>query len=434
MRDRPEPQALSQLPWWTSPAGITLGFLLPMLLLIAYAGAANIPGLTVRGVPFLGTQYLVLGAAELLVIAITGWMGSQIVAKRRAPADPDAYSWDRAAFSVGVIALLAYLIFFKDFLASPSLLFHTLTGAYRPDRNTLELTVGVTSLENFGPVFFSIYAYRVIYQRMRMRRIIHLLCLALLGLTAFRVYAWSERLALIEAVVPFGLAAAGWLSRTPGTLPRLVTRGGPFVAMPALILYFGAAEYVRSWQSATYHGRSGFWEFTIGRLASYYYTSLNNGAGLLATGNWPRFQFEYTLSWLHRAPLIGHKFSSYVDFYGDSTTPFLKKFGDLEFNNPSGLFSVVYDLGLPLATVYFALLGLAAGMLFRAFRTNSFAGALWYPLLFLTLLEIFRYPYMGASRGFTWALGIGFAALVGRRWFAPRTTVYTPEPLLGRTA
>ena len=74
-------------------------------------------------------------------------------------------------------------------------------------------------------------------------------------------------------------------------------------SIPLVILYFGAAEYARSWASDTYQGRLDFWEFALGRFASYYYTSLNNGASLLANSAWPTWTFEFTLEWLHRAPL-----------------------------------------------------------------------------------------------------------------------------------
>jgi hypothetical protein len=403
------------LPWWTGPTGLTLGLLLPLLFLIAYAGSADFPGLTARGIPFLSAGYVLLGGGVLLAIGLSGWIGAQIALPGERGADAEGYRWDRAATVVGSIALMAYLVFFKDFVLSPVLLLKTLSGAYRPDRTNLELTVGVTSLENFAPVFFSIYAFRTLYQGTRVRASLHVLCAVLLLLTALRVYAWSERLALIEAAVPFGLSGAARLGAA-GRRARRVTGAGPILALPAFVLYFGAAEYVRSWTSATYHGRSGFWEFAIGRLASYYYTSLNNGAGLLATARWPTFHFEYTLWWLHKAPVLGPVFSSYVGLQVEETGLFLQKYGDLEFNNPSGIYSVIFDIGLPLGIAYFGLQGAVGGLLFRAFRAGSYIGALGYPLLYLSMLEIFRYPYLGAPRGFTWAVGIAVAIVAGIPW------------------
>ncbi|MEP6874422.1 MAG: hypothetical protein ABI887_08640, partial [Burkholderiales bacterium] len=67
-----------QLPWWTSPAGLTMGFLLPVLFLIAYVGEANISTVTIRGTRFLTLGYIELAAVFLLVIALAGWVGGRL--------------------------------------------------------------------------------------------------------------------------------------------------------------------------------------------------------------------------------------------------------------------------------------------------------------------------------------------------------------------
>ncbi len=417
------------LPWWTSPFGIGAGFLIPVFLLIAYSGSSNFPGLTVRGLPYLTADYILLGIGVIAVICVSGWVGAQITSSRRGSPASAQFEWERAALASGLVCLFGYVMFFKPLLLNPLLLLRTFTGAYRPDRTNMELTAGVTSFDNFAPVFFSIYAYRSAVLGVRFSPHLRLLCWLLLGSTALRVYVWSERLALIEAIVPFGLAYAAKFSRTAAPTWRFVQRGGPFLALPVLILYFGLAEYFRSWQSSTYKGKTGFWEFAIGRLASYYYTSLNNGAGVLATSHWPTFQFENTLLWLHRAPVIGPVFSYFVGLRAEALGQFLVKYGDEEFNNPSGIYSVIYDLGLPLGFVYFSVFGFLAGRLFTAYRAQSVPGVLGYPLFFLSLLEIFRYPYLGSPRGFTWILGIGVAVLAGRfrRNRAPVSS--GPQPL-----
>jgi hypothetical protein len=294
------------------------------------------------------------------------------------------------------------------------MLVQMLTGAYRPDRNSLELSTGITSFDNMTPAFFSLYAYRAIVLNQSFHPSVRLLFWVLLAATALRVYAWSERLALIQAAVPIGLA---WVARFSQVRSRWrpVLTAGPFLGIPLLIVYFGFSEYFRSWQSATYNGKMSFWEFAVGRLASYYYTSLNNGAGVLVTAQWPSFQFENTLFWLHRAPVVGHLFSGWVHLESAEMETFLAKYGDQEFNNPSGIFAVIYDLGLPLGLLYFAVLSLLAGRAFNAYRSGSLLGVLLYPVLFLTLLENFRIPYLGTPQGFTWCLGSLLALIVGRR-------------------
>jgi hypothetical protein len=183
-----------------------------------------------------------------------------------------------------------------------------------------------------------------------------------------------------------------------------------------LVLYFGLAESVRSWQSSSYHGKTGFWEFAIGRLASYYYSSLNNGAGLLASNAWPEFKFRYIFAMLYTAPLgVGNFVTSLTHLTSDPFGHYLKQFGDVEFNNPSGIYTVVFDVGIPGAVVYFATVGILAGILHRKFIAGSLLGGLLYPVFFISLLEIYRYPYLGSGRGFTWLIGIALILLVSGR-------------------
>jgi hypothetical protein len=399
------------MPWWTSPTGICLGFLLPIMLLIAYVGGTDLPGLTIRGLRFLSFGYLALGIVLLLVAASGGWLGQQM--RSRLQSLDHLEDWDVAAIAVAVVALFAYVYWFKDFFFNPSLLLQALTGAYRPDRSNIELTPGITSLANVAPAFFSLYAYRLAFDGPRISRTLHVLCSVLVPMTIFRVYAWSERLALIEALVPFGLALGAYAFKSPRRWVRALTLGGPFVALPGLILYFGMAEYVRAWTSSTYSGKLEFWDFAIGRMASYYYTSLNNGAGLLDTLNWPTYTFEYTLFWLHRAPLsLGPLFSAWVDLTHAQPQEFLEKFADPEFNNPSGLYAVVCDLGLPFAMAYFAFVAACGGYLFRAYSEGRLLGAVAYPIIFLSFLEVYRYPYLGQPRAFTWVVGMLIVAMV----------------------
>jgi hypothetical protein len=311
------------------------------------------------------------------------------------------------------VVLVAYSIWLKDLLSNPSLLLQIITGAYKPERSEIGLTPGVTSLINLAPAFHCIYAFRLVDgSEQRPARWFHLCFAIVAGLTLFRVYIWSERLAMIEMAVPFGLAAGRWMatSRLPavGALRLL----GPYAALPFVILYFGVAEYYRSWTSGTYNGKMDFWDFAIGRFASYYYTALNNAAGFAATQPRPLFEFEFILEWAHKAPFgVGKIFSEFVGFQGPRWEWYLESYQDPEFNSPSALFTVVADLGLMGALGYMLLVGLVSGMIFRMYRQGRLAGVLVFPLFFISFLELFRYPYLGQPRAFTWVLGMIVVAL-----------------------
>lgn len=408
-----KPSTAMPMPWWCSPAGIAVGFLLPLMVLISYARDLPNPALTIRGVQALDAYYLMLGAMMILAIALSGWLGAQLQFGA-APVERDARSWDRAAMGIGGLATFAFVIWFRDFVFNPVLLFQTLTGEFKPDRNTIELTPGLTSLANTAPVFFSIYAYRLFDRGARaLPRAMHWMFVVLAGFTLFRVYVWTERLALIELMVPFGLTFGRWTSTRRGSSWALVRAVGPYAAIPLLILFFGASEYFRSWSSDTYQGKMDFWDFAIGRFASYYYTSLNNGAGLLANMPWPTWTFEFTLEWLHRAPFgLGKPFSAAVGYTVPRLDYYLATYQDEEFNSPSGIYGPLSDMGIYGGLGYMLAIGLVSGLCFRAYREARLVGVLFYPIFFITFMEIYRYPYLGVPRAFTWTLGIGVALLL----------------------
>ncbi len=399
---------LVKMPWWCSPAGISIGFLIPIMGIIYLAGESDAPGLTVRGVRFLNADYLLLGVLLVLALAVSAWIGAQIQLPGRPVEKDELTNWDYAIIPIGLIALFAYSIWFKDILFNPSVLIQVLTGAFKPERDEIGLTPGVTSLVNVAPAFHGIYALRSVDgSGVRRPRIVHVLFAMLLSLTVFRVYVWSERLAMIELLVPFGLAVGRWLMTCPGRTASVLRTLGPFAALPLIIMYFGAAEYARSWASPTYNGKMSFWEFAVGRFASYYYTALNNGAGMLVilpNGTW---EFEFLLEWFHKAPFgLGKPFSEYVGWTNSRFFWYLESFQDPEFNSPSAIYAVVADMGLYGGLGYFLLEGLASGLAFRAYRSGSLPGALLFPICFISLLEIYRYSYLGQPRAFTWVLGM----------------------------
>lgn len=394
------------MPWWSSPAGISVGFLIPLILLIIFAGQAELSTLTIRGIQFLDLRAMVIVGGMISVAAVGGWLGSQV---RLSGHDATTSSqWEVPAMVLGCIALVAYIIWFREILFSPALMYSILTGAQGSMRDADMLTPGITSLVNVAPTFFAVYAYRALLcNDVPVRRFMHVLAVVLVFFTLFRAQVWSERLAVIEMSVPFGLAFAQLLMKRRGGFMQAIRLWGPYMGLPLLILFFGAAEYFRSWTSNTYNGKTGFWEFAIGRLISYYYTSLNNGAGMLATTDWPTFRFEFTFAWLRAAPLmLGPLFvDTFADARDATMGTFLTLYGDPEFNSPGGMFSALVDLGGPLGVAYAFATGLFSGLMFTAYRERRLVGILLYPMCFIAFLEVLRYLYFGQPRAFTTALG-----------------------------
>ena len=116
-------------------------------------------------------------------------------------------------------------------------------------------------------------------------------------------------------------------------------------------------------------------------------------------GKWPTLNFYYAADWLYHLPLIGETLK--LTFIGPGESPdyyFLNSFADIEFNNMSGIYTIVYDLGVLGASVYFLSLGLVGGMLFRSMVRGGKVGGMLYPSVFVGYIEVMREPYLNSGR------------------------------------
>lgn len=399
------PRALKEGIWWLSPFGLIVGFLIPVFLSIMLLGEIRSPALTVRGIRFLNLEYSLLGVGLMAVMALMALVGQKIELKGRGAIHDR--NWVPAAWTLGLISFFAYLFWFREIFFSPATLWGILSGSIRMGRDQIAKAPGLSSLVNFMPIFFALFTHVVMTRPAAVGRGLRWLAGALVVLTIFRVYVWSERLALIEigvaVVVPLVCASYGGMAPAWRRLVFFL----PIIGLPIALGYFGLGEYFRSWQSDFYQGKMPFWEFAAGRFASYYYTSLNNGVGLLVTQAWPTYNFEYTLAFAYKMPWIfGAVFRYYLELDYSSLGYFLTKYADVEFNNPSGIYSVVLDVGIVGALIYFGFLGFLSGVLYRSILNGQARGVLLYPMCFVMLLEIYRYPYFGESRSFTAFIGV----------------------------
>jgi hypothetical protein len=400
----------SRPPWWTRPSALNLLFLMPMLLAVVWAGGQDFGGLEIRARHFLTAQYVALCVALVLVSALGAWLGERL--PQRTVLQSTDETLVRTALWLGAIVLATYLFWFRSILFNPQVLASVFSGVETPERTAIGTVAGITSLVNLAPVFFGLAGYLLFVRKTRHPMLVA--CTAAVMLfTLMRVYLWSERLALAEAVIPLALALLTHSSPKPEhKVRRFFYWLGPYAALPAVFLFFAFAELFRSW--SYYDARMGFWEFALGRFVSYYYTSLNNGAGMLATADWPNATFQHVLLWLHKFPLgIGLSFSDMVGLneFNMENPPtaasreFLQRYGDPEFNTPSSFLSVTFDLGVAGALIYFFLTMFIGGVLCSRYPKGDLMSVMLYPSVLVALFESFRYPYWGTSRAVVWLLG-----------------------------
>jgi hypothetical protein len=391
--------------WWLNPGKLLLFFTLPLYSFTVGLMPVLWPDLIVlRYGQYMDGYFAVLGGACLAVAGVSAWIGARLDVSERSSGtvyDINPYF----LLGIGAITISAYLVWF-----GPAVL----RGQLFVPREEQNRMPGITSFTQFGVTFVICYMYATRGAKQVLGTPLRLMFYAILALTLGRVFIWSERLALIEVGVPafvcllaFVRPRRAWLATAFSTLGKY----GPFLALPLLLGFFAITETFRSWSSDYYQSQNiPIVEFMVSRLVTYYYTALNSGAGLLATAEWPNFQLVYILGWFYKLPFgIGQTFAPALARDASPTDAFLSRFGDPEFTNMSGIFPIVYDVGVWGGLTYFGLFGLFAGLTFRALETGRRIGILLFPTVFVACLEILRIAYLSEARCFLIVIGAAAA-------------------------
>ena len=405
--------------WWLNPA---FAFGVPLIIagLIAYETSST------SYLRFWRTpKYFDLPSFGLLIAAVAVFLcGCLLGTARRAGRDHiPAKDWTlavpwpqvRLLFRLGfVLTVVGYLIWFvigiKNGLNLHAILdiVHGAKDAKYNLRDEYFPTIpGVTTTTQFG---LAVVVLGVPLGVATGWRGVRWRCVVLLFLAFARALLNSERLALIELLVPF-IVSFIWLRPAKTRWGRVLIRFAPVVGATLLYLFFAASEYFRSWSNFYAAQESDFWSFIGLRLMGYYATALNNGAlAWRANGPLSLHLPPATIAFFWHFPII--KDAIPVVFPSMGFPSFPTKFPDqhyvdllvtsanLEFNNPSGIYMPFVDCGVSGGLLYWLLCGLLCGYLYKEFKQRHVAGIFLYPALFISLIEAARVLYWGDGRFF----------------------------------
>lgn len=274
-------------------------------------------------------------------------------------------------------------------------------GAVAAIRSRAETVGGLTTMTQFA-IAAGVLGPLVVLRRPSSwiwRALLFILVLALL-----RGQLRGERLALIEIVVPTGillLVYGAWWRHWMGRWAGVAAQCAPLVGVLALYLFFTVSESARSWSSFYSWREDSVWEFSAYRLLGYYLTALNNGALLVSELPTPAGPY-YLLAWFWRFPFVEGVLPAeqVLGFHPGVYLETLARLANPELNNQSGLFAYVFDLGRVGGVVAFVFMGMASGFLFQRFIRGALSGMLFYPLVFLGILEVCRVPILTSQRMF----------------------------------
>jgi hypothetical protein len=300
-------------------------------------------------------------------------------------------------FAVGIQHGLRFGLIY-DLIRNASGATHYLRDEYLPT------IPGVTTATQFG---IAVIALGVPLGAATGWRNVRWQCLTVFTLAFIRAFLNTERLAVIELLVPFVVSFI-WLRPPTGRRARGLTQAAPVLGPVFLYFFFGAAEYFRSWSDYYANRESSFWTFIGLRLMGYYTTALNNGALLWRVRNPLSLGLApMTLEFIGRFPILSDMLRFLFPYLFSSVTTSDARYAALlatsanpELNNPSGIFGPISDYGVMGGLLYWLLCGVVCGYLYKEFRLRTASGVFLYPMLYIGLIEATRILYWAGGRFF----------------------------------
>jgi oligosaccharide repeat unit polymerase len=215
-----------------------------------------------------------------------------------------------------------------------------------------------------------------------------------MAFTCFRAMFLSERLALIDAVIPIVLVwiAYQWEDLRSRQATRLTLSLGPLAGLVCIVGLFAAGEYYRSWQYYK-NSSSGFVTFILERFMGYWTTSLSNAMLYRDTTGVLPLPY-YTLSSVWNNPIVA--ISPFKYFNWTNLSPFedymdmLVNFANPEFNNCCGIIMPFMDYGYLGGLAWWCAMGAVFEKSFRGFCRADLAYIMIYPVMYASFLDVAR--------------------------------------------
>ncbi|WP_395391149.1 O-antigen polymerase [Novosphingobium sp. BL-8A] len=318
------------------------------------------------------------------------------------------------------MTLAAYLIWFGPLFAThPEIILATISasrGAMYEVREAAPNISGVTTATQFGISYAIIYGMKVFQDGQKLPRRYHRMLAGIIALAVFRAMVFSERIAIVELVVP--LFAVYATSKAPKVhVAGLGFKFFPYVLYAAAPLFFAIFEYPRSWINHYVNIYDNFWHFIADRFTLYYATSINNICALLRYSPNPTFRGEWTLNWLYKFPVIGQFLPTRpATKDGSWFLSFLSVYATPEYNNTTGILTVMYDWGWVLGLFLMVLYGAIAGISYSSLKSGLGPMRYIYPVFLYSMLEMTRIGYIYDGRAVSVLIGIIFSAVIWGKW------------------
>lgn len=267
-------------------------------------------------------------------------------------------------------------------------------------RNTIP---GVTTLTQLAPAALLLVTYMANFYGFQKYKKYFILLLILIFI---RVFIVSERLAIVEFLLPsLILYIRFYLHNNQNKpIPRIL-KYAPLIGFMCIFSLFSLTEFFRSYSnqflSSLGLGDVGFFLYSIILFFGYYIVALNTSASMVDYSDLP-FPY-YTLVWFWKLPILS-ELLSYEEIFNFNPNieygTILFNYNFTGLNNPGGLFLPIVDWGFGFGLLWWFLIGFSASLMYRSYLRLKFSGLLLYPFFFIGLLEFPRYLFWTDGRAF----------------------------------
>lgn len=410
--------------WWIKPSALIVAVFLLCLVAFNHSEASYISEYASR--KWINFEYVAICGICVFALVVGCHFG-KTARNVKSKYSQSSLRRDRlitAFYFITGICIAAYLIWYINFarlngISSFLSVFSTssLSDNMYVYRNQSGTISGITTFTEAGVVSAILGAVILQwdYGNKSYKTKVKMLLVLILVLAAIRSSLFSERLAIIELVVPFFVAWFCTSKKSAGVVYKLM----PVLTIAGLFIIFAFFEYARSWSTHYYLLYNSYFDFISVRLFGYYTNAFNTESMFIQFGDTSWLPY-WTIQWLWQIPGM-------LDIYSSIANPnisseyslLLNTYANPEYNNPGGLLTFFKDFSW-FGLVLYVAFGYFAGCIYSRARFGDPLSLMLYPVIYLTILELPRYFYLGVNRGFITILAILLVMLICGR---ERTTL-----------
>lgn len=335
----------------------------------------------------------------------------RLVAKK--PCTPEEFQLERSgargkaifreAMILAVIAMAAQLLWIARMIALKGIGPLIQLVVVDQDFETFKLSVvnkttlsGVTTLTQLGILAAGMYAVYVFGLKQKGSVLIWLF---ILFPGVIRGLFFSERLALMEVVIPVIIVAV-FFGKIRLSLTKIIMGAVTFIC------FFSIAEGLRSYSyyAKTGVAQGGIYAYGFNRFADYISSSVNHSMAMVDLAHrvigFPQLLFSSVLS-----VVAGDPNSNIGVMTGsrEGQQAFLNVKSSIysapDYTNMGFFGSIFQDAGY-LYIFYAILFGTIIGLAYKGLRSYELSWIVVYPIIFISILESYRIPYLFDVRAF----------------------------------